>query len=114
MGPSADTLVISQTNAVVTIEERFGSIRNTLTYPVDGKTVTNRVGAGRGEGGAPVSFTSRWKDDYLLATFSVEIPGAAARRYEQKITLDKSDKNLLVIETKELGTTNSRKVVYRK
>jgi len=117
LGLAADTLVITQNYTAVTIEERYGSVRNVVVLPVDGKKSTNQVGVGRGAG-IPVEFTSRWKDNFLLATFSVPVQGQAPRQYEQTFALGRKDggkdNDVLLLQIKEVGTTNSRTAIYRR
>jgi hypothetical protein len=64
LGLSPDMLVIGQDANAVTVEEHYGTVRNKVVFALDGKKVTNQVGAARGGGSMPAEFTSAWKESY--------------------------------------------------
>src|SRR5262249_28025056 len=72
IGPSADTLKITQTDATLIVEERRGDAKSQLTYRLDGKPVTNKIPAGR-NAGQDESFVSVWDGATLVTT--ITMPG---------------------------------------
>ena len=77
LGPSPDQLMIRQSPASLTIEERRGTSTSRVTYALDGKKQSNRITSGRGTGGSATS-VSAWKDARLVTTITA--PGAPGTR----------------------------------
>ena len=119
------TMVISQDATTLTVDEQYvagseltGVIypRNTLSYPLDGRTQSNKmpIAGPRDEYGvAPAEFRCHWDAQQLVAAFSVSVPGETLpRRYERKIWLD-SD-GTLMMQTLRVGTPHSLTHVFKR
>jgi hypothetical protein len=113
LGPSADELTIRQDTRTLTIDERHGTDTTRVTYGLDGRPVSNTLGAGRSAGASAV-YVSQWKDGRLTTT--ITIPAAAGTeaktQYQQLRYLDRDGS--MVVETTIPGQENARKVVYVK
>jgi hypothetical protein len=124
LGPSPASLIISQDEKTITVQEYYSGSGpapkyavqdpfNLTLYPLDGRTVTNQIQIAEPLTRAPAVLTSQWKDNQLAATFTVSVPGEAApRRYEQTIALNPDGR--LVFQVKASGAPHARIVVFRR
>lgn len=112
LGPSAEALIVGQTNSALTIDERRGEATTRVVYRLDGTKAEIRMGAGR-SAGATATATSRWQGNRLVTT--IALPAASG---EDAITYEESrwiePDGSMVVETRRPGLTNSRRAVYRK
>ena len=86
--------------------------RPALIHALDGRRVTNPLGAGR-SAGASAEFVSRWKDHSLVTAITAPpAPGTDVKtRYEEVRYLDRD--GALIVETTIPGQPNARRVVVR-
>jgi hypothetical protein len=62
---------------------------------------------------APAQITSQWKDNQLLSTLTVTVPGEdRPRRYEQTMSLDAN--GALIVQQQAIGSEHARTFAYRK
>ena len=113
LGPSPHSLSIAQDSKTLTVIEQhavFGRV--TVSHPLDGRTVTTQILIAAGAL-VPAEITSQWKESNLVSTVTVSVAGETAlRRYEQSLSLRPDGS--LAIHVQEIGSTNSRTLVYRK
>lgn len=113
LGPLASRLVVVQNAKTITIEESRDNATTTLSYALDGSTVTNKMAAGR-LAGKPAKYVSNWKDGRLTTAITAPPGGEETEetRLSQIIYLDAS--GFLVVETTRSGAPNARRAAYRK
>lgn len=105
LGPSPDRLVINEDDASVTIEEHRGAAAAKVVLAFDGKPVARAITSGR-SAGATASTVTRWEKSRLTTT--VTMPGGTVQ-YEELRYLDLGS---LIVEIRQIGAPNMRRVVY--
>jgi hypothetical protein len=123
----ASRLTIAQNEKTLTVEGHYihgraGSPlvepRNTVLYPLDGRTETSKVAIAFANAGVlfrtvPGEVTCQWKDSTLVSTIVVSVPEEnAARRYEQTMSLNPAGE--LVVDIQLVGTPHGVTLLYQK
>ena len=113
LGPPADTIVIVQTAASLTIDEHRGAGIAHLVYALDGKASRNAMPAGQ-SAGREAEYASVWNADRLMTTVSV-LPTADRTNSTQYLETRYIEKDgSMVLEIRAVGQSNMRHVVYVK
>lgn len=114
IGPVPETLVITQDDKTLTVEQRFSAMpTNSVTYTLDGRSGATHIRVNHPILAAPAAVTSQWKGDRLVSRFTVSVPGEAAPRlYEQAIWLN--PEGSLFVQDQRPGSPDVRIVGYRK
>lgn len=113
LGPPADTVVIVQTPAALTIDERRGAATAHLVYGLDGKASRNPMPAGQ-HAGHEADYISVWNADRLTTRVSVPASpdGTGSAQYVETRYIEKD--RSMVLEIRAVGQSNMRHVVYVK
>jgi hypothetical protein len=111
LGPSPDRVVIKQDANTIAVEEHRGTDTATISYRLDGKSVSNTMPVGR-NAGKSADYVSHWDGDKLVTTIDAPgAPGSSDRvRYRETRSLDRG--GAMVVEMTIPGQDNARKVVY--
>jgi hypothetical protein len=105
-----DRLVIRQTADSMIVEEHRGHDIATVTYPFT-TTVSNQLPAGN-RAGVMAEYVSRWKDQKLITTISVEFLAGAGARVVFLETRYVGIDGRLVVETTTPESFRKRTSVY--
>jgi hypothetical protein len=112
LGPSADSLVITQTADTLTVDEHRAAESARIVYRLDGKPASYALSAGR-SAGAKVTASSRWQGNRLITTITLPASGTSESiTYEESRWIE-SD-GTMVIEVRRPGQPNMRRSVYRR
>ncbi len=118
-------MVISEDPTTLTVDERYvagsdltGIVfpRNTLSYPLDGRTQSNSVSIASLRADhvvAPAEFRCRWEAEKLVVAYTVSAPGETMpRRYERKMWLD--SEGTLMVQDLRVGTPHSVTMPFKR
>ena len=112
MGPSPDVLVIRAGSGNLTVDQLRGESNTRLTFALDGRRVTNTIGAA--DNARQGTYVSKWAGDTLITTIAARAPpgGKDTVTYRDVRYIDSTGS--LVVEISIPARVNSRRAVYTK